>query len=88
MVEPIETLIGGLLGGVFGSPLMMGVMGLLMLIVLGVALRLSIEGFLVTLLPLTLIMAFTGALPIEVGYGLIIVCAFIIFIALARLINR
>ena len=88
MVEPLEGLIGGVFSSVFGSPIIAGLFGLIMLIVIGVALRLSLEGFIVTLLPFILVMSFSGLLPAYVGYGVVILCAFIIFIAFARVMNR
>ncbi len=88
MANPFEIIIGQLFVNIFGSSLMMGLFGLLFLVVLGVALRLSFEAFIVVLLPAIFLMSVYGLLPAPILWGLVIIGGFIIFMALMRLVNR
>lgn len=87
-MDPIETLIVNTLTGTVGTPLAIGAIGLLFFIILGVAFRLSIFGFLVMLLPLIFIFAAYGILPHSILYGLLIVCAYVIYMAIMVVLRR
>ena len=88
MPTALEELIGGLFSTVFGSPIMVGVFGLLMLGVIGVAVGLSFEGFLIFLAPVMIYLAIAGYLPYSLLWAVVLGCGFIIFMAIMRLMNR
>lgn len=85
----IELLLGNLFGSVIGgSPIFLGLIGLLILIILGVAFRLSFEGFLVILLPAFFLFALAGFFPAYIYYGIIVVCGLIIGFAMLMIVSR
>ncbi len=84
----IETTIGGLFTNLFGNPLMIGLIGLLMFIVFAVALRLSFELSIILIFVIVAIASIFGLLPKAFLYGLIIIGSLIIFIAISRLMAR
>lgn len=88
MVNALETLLGNLFMGIFGTPTMAGIVGLLLLIILGAALRLSFEGYLIMILPAAFLLANYGYLPEIIYYPMILLAGFIIFLAVMRLVNR
>ena len=73
-----------------GSKIAIGMIGLLGFIVLGVVMRLSIEGFLIVGLPLLLILSANGVgfLPSSIYYSILIICGVLIFSAVMSVIRK
>ena len=88
MPSGLEILIGGMFATLFGSPIMIGLFCLLIFIVIGVVFRLAFEGFFVTMFSLVILLSINGFLPLSLLYVSVIVCGFIIFMAIMRLVKR
>lgn len=87
-MDPLETLLVTALQGTIGSPIALGIIGLLFFIVMGVAFRLSTTAFLIVLLPLVFMFAIYGLMPQVVLYGLLMAVAFIIYMAAMVVLRR
>jgi hypothetical protein len=85
---PLETLIGSIFAVTLGSQLAMGLVALLMLVVFGVAFKLTFEGLLVMLLPAIFLLSLYGYLPLFILVGVVILCGFIIFMAVMKTVRR
>jgi len=90
MTDPISAghLVGGLFAEVFGSPVVIGLMGLFFFIVIGIALRFSLELFLIIFIPLIFLLTLQGYLPSGILYGLILICGLLIFFAVFKIVHR
>jgi len=88
MPSGLETLIGGMFQTVLGSPIMIGLVGLFIFMVIGVIFKLAFEGLFVMLFSYVVLLGAGGYLPAYIFYAVIIGCGLIIFMALMRLVNR
>lgn len=88
MTDPIELLIGASLSGAFANPIMLGLAGLALLTIFGVALRLCFEAFVVVMLAFTFLLVTYGGLPPVTLYALLFGCGFIIFMAITRMVKH
>jgi len=87
----LDSLIGALFGTAFGSPLVVGVIGLFLFIVFLVAVKISFEGAFALLMGFIHIIAFSGFFG-DLGliplFAVLIIDGIIISIAFLRLIGR
>ena len=82
----MESLILTALKGMTGNYMILSIFGMLFLLVLGVAVRLSFEGFVVCMLAGAVLFA-TYALPTSIIYGLGIIAGMFLFYVIIRLMR-